>query len=71
MQNTIEQLKENISITLSKLDQEELLKVYQLTSQLLGERLSREVSGKLKNGKISNEMLNEAIKQHRRKYPYT
>jgi hypothetical protein len=71
MLNTIEQLKENISVTLSKLDQEELLKVYQLTSQLLGERLSKEVSEKWKSGNINSDILNNAILEHRKKYPYT
>jgi hypothetical protein len=70
-QNSVELLRKHLIASVEQMKEEQLLKVYQFTAQLLGEELSEMITEEWISGQVNREKLVEAIRDHREKYPYS
>jgi hypothetical protein len=52
------------------MNEEQLIKMYQFTSQIIGDKLSELISLDWESGQVSTVKIINALKEYRQRYPY-
>jgi hypothetical protein len=68
--HSLEQLRKHLTTHIESMNEEQLIKLYQFTSQLTGDKLSDLITQDWESGQVNPEKIVNAIKEHRQKYPY-
>lgn len=68
--HSLEQLRKHLTMYIERMNEDQLIKLYQFTSQLIGDKLSDLITKDWESGQVNPKKIINAVKEHRQKYPY-